>query len=143
MQATLYQGLVELVWSVRRTTPISEVDRTQLHILALLTRRPGLRSSEVSKLIGLDLSTVSRHCTDLISRGLLDRREDPQDRRAAWLTPTDDGRAFVEELAQRQQEVLDLALSSWSEQDQAELLSLIHRLTQDLVHHEEKQAQLT
>jgi DNA-binding MarR family transcriptional regulator len=132
VQATLYQALVELFWGVRRSAPIGEVDRTQLHILALLTRRSGLRSSEVSKAIGLDLSTVSRHCSDLISRGLLERQEDPDDRRAAFLHPTQEGRSFISELAERQQAVLDKALSSWNRQDEEQLLALITRLTQDL-----------
>jgi DNA-binding MarR family transcriptional regulator len=132
VQATLYRALVELFWGVRRSAPIGEVDRTQLHILALLTRRPGLRSSEVSKAIGLDLSTVSRHCTDLISRNLLERQEDPDDRRAAFLRPTELGHSLIAELADRQQAVLDKALSSWNSQDQEQLLALITRLTEDL-----------
>lgn len=139
MQATLYRALVDLFWGVRRSAPLGEVDRTQLHILALLTRRPGIRLSEISKVIGIDLSTVSRHCTDLAATGLLSREEDPHDRRATLLSPTAAGRAFIDDLSQRQQQVLADALATWSRQDQEQLLSLITRLTAHLSEKEHTQ----
>jgi DNA-binding MarR family transcriptional regulator len=132
MQATLYQGLVDLLWAIRRQAPIGEMDRTQLHLLALLSRQPGLRSTEVSRIVGLDLSTVSRHCSDLVARGLLARDEDPEDRRATRLSPTDEGRLLIGEIVSRQQAVLEAVLSDWSDTDRELLTTYIARLGKDL-----------
>lgn len=132
MQATLYLALVDLLWGIRRGAPIGEMDRSQLHVLALLTRQPGLRTTEVSRIVGLDLSTISRHCSDLVAQGLITRQEDPQDRRATRLDATPAGHAMVDEIAQRQQQVLDTALATWNDTDRDMLIRLINRLGNDL-----------
>lgn len=124
--------MVDLLWAIRRNAPVGEMDRTQLHVLALVKRQPGIRSSEISRIFGLDLSTVSRHVSDLVNQGLVERSEDPDDRRALLLHPTDSGMDLVNEISERQQQVLDRALASWSTEDQAELIRLISRLTTDL-----------
>lgn len=124
--------MVDLLWAIRRNAPVGEMDRTQLHVLALVTRQPGLRSSEVSRIFGLDLSTVSRHVSELVARGWVERSEDPDDRRASRLQATAAGIALVEEISARQQQVLDTALASWGREDQLLLIDLIRRLTADL-----------
>lgn len=133
--------MVDLLWAVRRNAPVGEMDRTQLHVLALVTRQPGLRTSEVSRVFGLDLSTVSRHVSELVARKLVERQEDPHDRRAHLLIATAQGHALVREISERQERVLDRALASWPVADQQELIRLLTQLTADLQGQETRETQ--
>jgi DNA-binding MarR family transcriptional regulator len=53
---------------------------------------------ELGDLLGLSLAAMSRAAEGLVQRGLVDRHEDPADRRIKRLTLTGEGRAVVQKL---------------------------------------------
>lgn len=67
---------------------------------------------ELADLLGLSLPATSRATDGLARRGLVDRREDPADRRARRLALTDEGRAVLDRLAAARRE----GLEAWAEQ---------------------------
>lgn len=70
---------------------------SQCHLLLEVARRgeKGISPSEISPVLGLDLSTVSRIADGLVQQGLILRDADPSDRRRTLLSPSDKGRELV------------------------------------------------
>lgn len=70
---------------------------SQCHLLLEVARRgeKGVSPSEISPVLGLDLSTVSRIADGLVQQGLVLRDADPADRRRTLLSPSDKGRELA------------------------------------------------
>ena len=136
MQATeeLLRALSGLKLALRKSgaSVPDAVERTSVQILARIRASEGMRLSDVGKEMCIDVSTASRHCTDLINEGFLERRDDPNDRRASLLYITAKGRSFIEEVMNQFKSVFDRALESWSDTDKEMLIALITRLNFDL-----------
>jgi DNA-binding MarR family transcriptional regulator len=110
--------LFDLAWLLPRTLgaegpgdaglPLSE-----LEVMRLLVRQPGISVSEVAKALGLQSSNVSTAIRALVARGLIERRQDERDGRMTRLHPTHKAitrrdrqeTAWGEELARRLGEV--------------------------------------
>ena len=75
------------------------LDRGGYWVLAKLASLAPIRLSDLAVALELDPSTVSRHIKTLWHAGLVGRESDPDDRRAALLTPTDAGRRGARSLA--------------------------------------------
>src|SRR2546429_8591079 len=58
--------------------------RAQWVILAHLERQPGLSQNELAAIVEVEPITIGRLVDRLESRGLLERRSDPKDRRGLW-----------------------------------------------------------
>jgi DNA-binding MarR family transcriptional regulator len=68
----------------------------QFRTLAFVYRKERVSLSEVAEHIGLTLPTMSTLVDGLVDRGLITRREDPEDRRRMTLTLTEQGRSGFE-----------------------------------------------
>ena len=76
-----------------------ELDLTLTQVKALLAlSQVELTVKELAERLGLSLPGASRAVDALVCRGLLDRREDPDDRRQKRLTATDGGREALRRL---------------------------------------------
>lgn len=67
------------------------VTMSQAKVLYLVQAEPDLRMSDLSGRLGVSLSTVSGVVDRLVDQGLLDRRDDPGDRRHVMLRITGAG----------------------------------------------------
>jgi DNA-binding MarR family transcriptional regulator len=67
------------------------VTMSQAKVLYLVQAARGLRMSDLSARLGVSLSTVSGVVDRLVDQGLLNRRDDPADRRHVVLRLTDAG----------------------------------------------------
>jgi DNA-binding MarR family transcriptional regulator len=87
-------ALHDLVWLLPRTLdPEAEADLeplppSELEVMRLLVRRPGLSVGEVARELGLRPSNASAAIRGLLARGLLERRADERDSRITRLAPT-------------------------------------------------------
>ena len=72
------------------------VTMSQAKVLYLVQGDRGLRMSELSARLGVSLSTISGMVERLVDQGLLDRRDDPADRRQVILRITDAGATQLE-----------------------------------------------
>lgn len=85
--------LHDLAWLLPRTVGAAELERerlplSELEVMRLLVRRPGLRVGDVAAELGLHAPNASAAVRALLARGLLERRRDPDDGRVARLVPT-------------------------------------------------------
>ena len=105
--------------------------------------QPGCHAKELAAGAGLDTSTVSRSVAALVAHGLVERRTDPNDKRASILAVTPAGRAALDESRNWYEDVLRNALAGWREGDVDALTALLGRFVADLsdalhesLHHE-------
>ena len=107
-------------------------DRAALVLLYPLVRLGPLRQGALAELVHADPSTVSRHVTSLVDRGLVTRVADETDGRASRLVVTDAGHAELEQLRCEREAQLERVTAGWSEAELATLTTLFGRLLDDL-----------
>ncbi|HTU30048.1 MAG TPA: MarR family transcriptional regulator [Solirubrobacteraceae bacterium] len=96
IERTLIAALHDLAWLLPRTIDaqaeqdprLDSLPRSELEIMRLLVRRPGLTVGEVARELGLQRTNASTGIRALVRRGLLASERDPLDGRVARLTPT-------------------------------------------------------
>ncbi|MGH3797403.1 MAG: MarR family winged helix-turn-helix transcriptional regulator [Pseudonocardiaceae bacterium] len=108
------------------------VERAAYVLLAHLVADGPYRLSALAEAVYSDPSTVSRQVAHLVQRGLVERRPDPQDGRAARLSATEDGRrAFAEHRRIRNEHTAAL-LAGWPARDVHRLVGLLDRLSTNI-----------
>jgi DNA-binding MarR family transcriptional regulator len=85
--------LHDLGWLLPRTIGLAAARQeplpaSELEVIRLLVRRPGLSVNDVARELGLQPSNASTAIRLLIARGTLERRQDSADARVARLFPT-------------------------------------------------------
>lgn len=104
---------------------VAEVDDIvtvpQLRVLMMIATRGPMNLGSVAS--GLDVSApnASRICDRLLKAGLLDRREDPVDRRNVTLTLTDDGQALIDRVTRHRRTAIRRVLRDMSVRDRESL----------------------
>lgn len=86
------------------------VTRTQWRALKILSRNEGLNQGGLAELLEVEPITLCRMIDRLEDAGLVERRRDPDDRRAWRIFLTEKARPLLEQLHRIGEEVLELAL---------------------------------
>jgi DNA-binding MarR family transcriptional regulator len=108
---------------------------TRISLLNTIDRLGPIRLSELAAEEGINPTMLSRIVSDLAVGGLIERIGDPQDRRAALVTATREGRKLVKRMRRERTDVLSLALSGLSASDRRALeraLPALERLAEEL-----------
>jgi len=79
-------GLLE-----EQQTKCCDLSLVQCHVLTEVGNSEGLSVNDLSVKLNLDKSTTSRHITNLVKSGLINRLENPSDRRYFTLSLTKSG----------------------------------------------------
>jgi DNA-binding MarR family transcriptional regulator len=107
-------------------------DRAALVLLFPLDRLGPLRQSALAELLHADPSTVSRHVTLLVERGLVVRVADESDGRAPRLVLTDAGRAELDKLRGERVAYLRTVTADWTDAELTTFTELFERLLNDV-----------
>ena len=94
--------------------------------------RAELNPSEISDRQGVSRNTMSSFIRKLEEEGLVERRLDPSDRRRFNISLTDAGRSVVREHTHHHLETIDRFFSALSSTEQDELLTLLHKLSEQV-----------
>ena len=92
---------------------------SQSHILDVLAEEGDLTMQRLAKRMFKSVSTMTRVVAQLVRRGYVKRRQDPEDRRAVWISITPQGKAIVaainRDLVETQKAILrDIPSGEWS-----------------------------
>ena len=87
------------------------ITRAQWVVLVRLDRFEGLKQSELAEMLDLQPITLTRLLDRLCENGLIERRSDPNDRRAKRLYLTDAARPLLERLGDLGDELMAIALA--------------------------------
>lgn len=106
--------------------------QTQWRAIAYLARMEGCRQNELAEVIEVRPITVCRLLDRLAALDLVERRADPQDRRASRLFLTQRARAKVERLRSIADGIAKRALTGVSPTDRDKLLDLLSFVRRNL-----------
>jgi DNA-binding MarR family transcriptional regulator len=108
------------------------LDAALARLLVGVHRHGPIGVVELSDRSGRDHTTVSRQVAKLVELGLVERRENPQDRRVSRLAATSAGARMARDIAVAHQNLVMPVLDGWSERDFADLTRLMRRLADDV-----------
>jgi DNA-binding MarR family transcriptional regulator len=106
------------------------------HVLLFpLTRLGPLRQGALAELVHADPSTVSRHVTLLVDRGLVRRVADASDGRASRLVVTPAGEAVLDQMRQERSSLFTRVTADWEGEELHTFTRQLHRLVRQLSDH--------
>ena len=105
---------------------------TQRLVLFELVEAGPLRLGALAERVGATDPTTSRAVDGLVAAGLVERRADPDDRRAVLHDATPTGRARAEQRRAEVAAVLDRALAGLFPDEAQRLVELLQRLNEEL-----------
>lgn len=110
-----------------------ELGLTEVAAKALIAVGEGARTvSGLADVCGRHISTTSRLVDGLVQRGLVDREEDPDDRRAVRLSLTPEGAVAAEQVAEMSLDLLAASLQDLEPRDVEELARLLSALAEGI-----------
>jgi MarR family transcriptional regulator for hemolysin len=102
------------------------ISRAQWGVLVRLDRSEGLKQSELAEILDLQPISLTRLLDRLAQNGLIERRPDPNDRRANRLYLTPAARPLLAQIAKLSEDTMQTILDGLSGKDNEQLL---HALT--------------
>jgi DNA-binding MarR family transcriptional regulator len=105
----------------------------QWRMLAALRRTPGINQGALAQWLEVEAITAGRMIDRLEKSGMVERRADPNDRRAWRLFLTDEATPLLDELFGCATEVFDEALQGFAAGERDLLLALLERVRANLL----------
>ena len=107
VEATMLAARALVAISAQSVVAVEDVvTPPQLRILVMIASRRSLNLGAVARGLGVHPSNATRACERLVSAGLLDRRDDPADRRNLQLQLTEEGRRLVDDVMDRRRHAI-------------------------------------
>lgn len=103
-------------------------DATSLPLRFLVRQDRPMRQKELAERLDIEGPTLVRALDTLVSKGLVRRSEDPDDRRAKLVSATREGRAFLDSVAPPLRALRTALFEGVSEEDIEATLRLLGRL---------------
>lgn len=131
---TLYplirETLIYLEFGGQQQLQQFELTLAQYDTLRQLAQSRGVRIGKLGQRLLLDNSKMTRIVDALTARGLVERRQDPEDRRAWLVRLTQEGEALRAEAAEAHEAHLQHQFAALSLEEQAQLGVLLERIRQ-------------
>jgi MarR family transcriptional regulator for hemolysin len=108
-------------------------EATWLPLLRIAKAETPMRQNELAASLSLDGSSVVRLLDELENSGLIERCEDPADRRAKSLALTPRGRRTVDQVERVSQEIRDRVLGEVSDKDLGRTVRLFEEVRDRLL----------
>jgi DNA-binding MarR family transcriptional regulator len=125
--ARLYEALIRVTRYLRRES-VSALSPSLLSALASVVDAGEVRLGDLAALEGVTPATLSRVVAALERDGLVARCADPDDRRSAFLSPTDVGRRELEDARRERTASLDALFERLDESQRAALVAALPAL---------------
>ena len=106
--------------------------RAKWAVLARLDRSEGLKQTELAEMLDLQPITLTRLLDRLCDNGLIERRPDPDDRRAKRLFLTPAARPLLERLSDLGEDLMETALAGLGRSEVAALLASLSTVKENL-----------
>jgi DNA-binding MarR family transcriptional regulator len=133
--ATVAESFLDLQRTVRRAKARllaasgDDVESATQLVLHTVAAEGPMRASAIAVSVQADLSTVSRHVSALVNRGLLERRADQGDGRASLLRVTDAGHGVITEHEQGRAVFFEQVLTGWNAEELRRFAEQLARFT--------------
>lgn len=107
-----------------------DINPSQARALGVLRREGVMRVSELSDHLHIAARSATEVVDALQERGLVERRSDPQDRRATLVALTDRGRGVAEAIRAARDVDAERLFGALSETDRARLAPILRKLAE-------------
>ncbi len=124
---SLYQAALPHL-AERRNRGGDGLTRLQMHVLHILDRDGPQPMREVAACLGVTPTSVTEIGNALVRRGLVERREDPADRRVRLLYVTEEGRQALSRMRRLLASELERALAALDAGERGQFVDLVARL---------------
>jgi DNA-binding MarR family transcriptional regulator len=102
---------------------------SQINILMRLVHGRNIGVSEIGEQLGVTNAAASQAVDRLVQLGLIERTEDPQDRRAKRLTLTQKGRTLIEQGIEVRSKWVETLTDALTPEEQSMIISALTLLT--------------
>ncbi|MET0372323.1 MAG: MarR family transcriptional regulator [Sphingobium sp.] len=109
------------------------VTGTQWGVLIRVNNDPGINQGQLAELLEVEPITTCRMVDRLVQAGLVERRRNPDDRRAWNIYVTDAALPLIETVREIGGAVVDQAVAGLTEDEQQTLASLLIRVRANLI----------
>lgn len=115
---------------VLRDTVLRELDLTYVHfrVLQYLYQHDGVMIGQLATAIVVRQPVLSRVVDQMQSRGLVERRADPEDSRRMRVYLTEEGRERFQHAWPRAHDLLERSLQGFDDKDRDLFLELLHKM---------------
>lgn len=112
-----------------QNTPIT---LAQARALVYLARNEGIRQVDLAELLEIQPMTLARLIDQLAAENLVERRQDPADRRAYRLYLMEKAGAHLDAIAEVADSLRDRALDGISDEEREQVMAVLRRIRQNL-----------
>ncbi|MDG1495253.1 MAG: MarR family transcriptional regulator [Porticoccaceae bacterium] len=119
-------------WNFERRAHEYNLTRSQWSVLVLLSRENGAQQKRLADIIGVTAITMTGLVDRLERAELVERRQDPQDRRAKRVFLTDKVEPLMEKIKLVAKQVRSSALKGISAAEEQQLADLLRRMRANL-----------
>lgn len=137
LSETSFTLLVADAARLMRRSFVAALDQSPLtlaraRVLVHLERSEGIRQVDLAERLEIQPMTLVRMIDQLAQEGLVERRQDPSDRRAHRLYLTDAARPQIEVIAEAGISVREKALAGMDEAERAQVFAMLERICRNL-----------
>ncbi len=111
---------------------VSGLTQAQWGALAHLSRHQGLNQVGLADLLEVQPITVARLIDKLVALGLVERRPDPNDRRAQQLFLTGKAQPLLDQMWEAGDEILDQAYAGFTDEERMQCVEMLVRMRNNL-----------
>ena len=122
----------QMRWNFDRRAQDAGITRAMWSVLAYLRWSNGVKQAELAAKMDIKPITLARHVDRLEADGLVERRDDPEDRRAKRLFLTPAATPQLEAMKKVGQKVHKQAMSGISPEDQETALRVLQKMRENL-----------
>lgn len=126
--------LMRVMLVSERTSPehqhVVRFNALDFHALGMLRENGTVRASGIADALGIVPTTASSVVARLIKRGLIERRQSTEDRRAYDLQLTAEGKRIAEAIHEQDLRNMNLFLSALGPEDRTALLDLLGQVVE-------------
>lgn len=108
------------------------LERAHYLLLILLERNDRQSVGALAEQVNLDASTVTRQVAAMNNAGLVEKHDNPDDRRGGFVTITDAGREAASEVRDRRLRRVETSFKNWTEEERRQFVRLTARYNDSL-----------
>lgn len=97
--------------------------------LRFIDAQPNCRGADIARALGVAPTTVQSALDRLIRKGLVERMDHPESRRAKVHKLTEDGKSLRDAIHRQDMSNMDAILSTLTEEEQAQIVALMEKVT--------------
>ncbi|WP_438447614.1 MarR family winged helix-turn-helix transcriptional regulator [Gorillibacterium sp. sgz5001074] len=110
----------------------AELTKGQYLYLVRICENPGIIQEKLSEMIKVDRTTAARAIQKLEKQGLIDKQDDPDNRKIKRLFPTGKGTALYPFIRREHDYSNQVAMTGFTEQEAQTLLNLLQRVRKNV-----------